>query len=84
MVVNKVCVVINRELITPICPLPKGVCIWKHRVTGYCKYDSAIASDISEKDLCDLVGLQLPSEDQLKQLKAKLVATLKAELTEKV
>lgn len=82
MEVNKVgtfCVIIQRQLAVPNCPLPKGVCVWKHRVTGQCKYDPSL-SDINIIDLAKLVGLPIPSEDHLLQTKARLLNSIQAEL----
>lgn len=57
------CVVIDAKLITPVCPLPRGSCTWKHRKTGLCTYSSAFdGNPPSAQTIAALVGEQAPSE----------------------
>lgn len=71
------CGVINKQLITSKCPLPKGVCVWKHRSTGYCKYKK---ETLTIQSLAQLVGEHVPNEETVTVLKAKLLETLRVEL----
>jgi predicted metallo-beta-lactamase superfamily hydrolase len=77
--VGAYCVVIEKQLAVVNCPLPKGTCVWKHRVTGQCRYDPSL-SDIKVIDLAKLVGHSVPSEDQFLQTKAQLLEAVRAEL----
>lgn len=73
------CIVIQKQLAVSNCPLPRGTCVWKHRVTGQCKYDPQLA-DIKVIDLAARVGLPIPTEDQLLETKARLLDAVRAEL----
>lgn len=74
--VGTFCAVIQKNLVVAVCPLPAGVCTWKHRHTGVCQYDPT-ATDLKAGDLATRVGLPQPSEAQISQLKTDLHDAIK-------
>lgn len=72
------CGVINKPLITAQCPLPKGVCFWKHRSTGYCKYQKDAAATI--QSLATLVGEHVPTEETVIALRAEILLNVKKQI----
>jgi len=75
------CVVLGKELAVACCPLPKGVCVWKHRSTGICRHDPKI-SDTTVVFLANRVGLAIPTEDQLLTTKERLLQSIRSALKE--
>jgi len=73
------CIVAQSELIVSNCPLPKGACFWKHRLSGQCKYSEA-ATRLGVPELALHVGLPAPTETQVQALKESLLAAIKTEL----
>ena len=69
------CVVIQKQLITTQCPLPKGSCFWKHRISGECKYESNLNLGVHE--LANRVGASTPSEEKAIKLKDRLLRKIK-------
>lgn len=75
------CIVIDRQLITRSCPLPKGTCMWKHRVHGLCMYSEEFAlSTFSANEYAARVGLPIVDPDIVNILKRVLVSRVKEEL----
>jgi hypothetical protein len=72
------CGVINKQLITAQCPLPKGTCFWKHRSTGYCKYRTD--TNLTIQSLATLVGEHVPNEETVASLKSELLEAVRREL----
>ena len=87
------CGVIERQLITASCPLPKGACMWKHRIHGGCTYDPEIANlstdsnDVAKRTPLDpneyakRVGLPPISESVVNILRASLILRVKKEVS---
>lgn len=69
------CVVIQKQLITAQCPLPKGSCFWKHRISGQCKYEKNL--NLGVHDLANHVGASAPSEEKAIKLKDKLLRKIR-------
>ncbi|MNL38655.1 hypothetical protein D3C87_1608840 [compost metagenome] len=72
------CVVIEREIAVSVCPLPDGVCFWKHRLTGACQYDPQ-AEHLSASDLAAYVGAHPPTDAQVEATKQRIRAAVIAE-----
>lgn len=71
------CGVIQRQLLSATCPLPKGTCMWKHRATGLCEYTE---KELSPQEFAALVGLPTPSTEVVNSLSQQLQTRLKSEL----
>lgn len=63
------CVVINQELVIEFCPLPKGKCFYKHRLTGKCMYTDL---DMTHEELAVHVGLKPISKSEYDKIFNKL------------
>ncbi len=72
------CVVIEREIAVSHCPLPDGVCFWKHRLTGACRYDPQ-AENLSASDLAAYVGAPVPTDAQVEETKQRIRKAVLAE-----
>lgn len=48
------CGVIGEQLVVSSCPLPKGTCMWKHRLHGLCMFT---ADDLTPDEFAKRVGL---------------------------
>lgn len=84
------CVVIEKQLITTSCPLPKGVCMWKHRIHGGCTYDAEFANPepengkqkyVDPNEYAKRVGLPPIPVDIVNILRQSLVMRVKEELS---
>ncbi|QRE00087.1 hypothetical protein [Burkholderia phage BCSR5] len=70
------CGIIKRQLLVATCPLPKGSCVWKHRVTGQCKYTEA---DLTPVQYAELVGAKMPDHSELVQVRQIVFTEVKKE-----
>lgn len=55
------CAIIEAPIATPHCPLPRGICMWKHRINGHCMYEDHFADpdhQMTSEEFASLVGLQ--------------------------
>lgn len=79
------CVVIDRQLVTPYCPLPLGSCMWKHRQSGRCMYDAELA-DIDNKVTAAAfarhVGLPEIEQPTVNILRRSVIRKIRDELAE--
>jgi hypothetical protein len=76
------CVVIKEQLAVSYCPLPSGVCMWKHRVHGMCTYSEEFSNTaFSPNEYALHVGLSPISGDIVNILKRTVVAKIKDELS---
>jgi len=65
------CCVIERELATSSCPLHRGACFWKHRLDGTCTYSESVGAKTID-DLAKLVGLEIPTPEQVVEIHGRL------------
>jgi hypothetical protein len=83
------CVVIDSQLMTTTCPLPKGGCMWKHSVHGHCTYDQEFAEALTDPkviknpvvEFANHVGLPLPDPEVVKIIKRSLISAVKKEVS---
>lgn len=76
------CAVIERQLITNSCPLPRGTCMWKHRIHGGCTYDEEFAASAADpNEYAKRVGLPPISSDTVNILRASLILRVKKEVS---
>lgn len=83
------CVVIERQLMTATCPLPKNGCMWKHAVNGRCTYDQEFAESLTDSKLvknpvaefANHVGLGPLDPDIVKIIKRSLISVVKKEIS---
>jgi len=77
------CGVIEKELATPTCPLPKNTCMWCHKETKQCMYDDDIVHPDEEKnrmttvEFAQYVGLPTIPTPLVNILKQSLIIHLK-------
>lgn len=71
--------VIQQPLAVSVCPLPTGVCTWKHQQTGVCQFDPLI-TEIKISELAARVGLVTPSDTSVQKIKLDLHEAIKAAL----
>lgn len=69
------CGVLGKEILVQVCPLPKGACMWKHRVDGTCAFST---SELTPSDFCARVGLEPPTEDVVQALKQEILKAVKS------
>lgn len=75
------CVVIDKLIAGPRCPLPTGSCMWKHRQTSDCTYDEQFASlDFTVNEYAARVGLPTPDPEVLVVMRNSLTARVKSEI----
>lgn len=71
------CGVLNQQLAVSTCPLPKGACMWKHRLHGACAFTQ---DPISSYEFARRVGLPVLSVDVVNIAHRSLKERLKQEL----
>jgi hypothetical protein len=77
------CVIIEKRLVGPRCPLPNGACMWKHRETGDCTYDEQFASsDLTVNEYAARVGLPLADPEAVTIIKNSLADCIRRELVD--
>jgi hypothetical protein len=68
--------------VTASCPLPKGTCMWKHRIHGQCTYDEEFAdSDFSANEFAKHVGLPPIDESVEQTIRQSLADAVRAEFS---
>ena len=78
---NAYCGVIHKQLTVPFCPLENTQCMWKHRLTGQCKYSEEFAnSDFTPVEFVALVGLPPIDSTVVNILRNSLAFKIKHEL----
>lgn len=69
------CVVVDKELAISHCPLPKGICFFKHRKTGLCSYQPDVTK-MTHEELANLVGVipltEAEFQEQVEELRVYL------------
>lgn len=73
------CGVIGKPLVVTICPLGEGVCMWRHRVTGHCRFT---AEQLTVSEFSHRVGLPGIDGPTANILRASLKYKLYTDLTE--
>jgi len=68
------CIVIKQELVVSQCPLPKGVCFFRHRETGFCKYTETDGMSVNQ--LADLVGTPRITEAEYQSIQTNIRAKM--------
>jgi hypothetical protein len=77
------CVVIGEQLAVSACPLPKGSCMWKHRLHGLCMYSEEFSSSgFTPNDYAKRVGLPPIDPPMVNMLKRTVLANLKKEIAD--
>mgnify|MGYP007082186890 CR=1 FL=1 len=74
------CIIIEKELVTNICPVPEANCMWRHRVTKECKYSSELQG-APPHVVAPIVGVRTPYDSEIENLRAALRAAITKELT---
>lgn len=75
------CIVINRPMSHPCCPIPKLNCSWQHAKTNDCCYSESFAnSEYSVNDLADLTGNSELSGKEIMAMKSELMQQVKISL----
>jgi hypothetical protein len=75
------CIVIEKQIAVSHCPLPKGTCMWKHRITGQCTYDENV--EITDANsYASRVGLPQIPNLIVSIIQRSVVAALKEELAD--
>jgi hypothetical protein len=76
------CVMIESRLITAVCPLGPGGCMWRHRVSGICTYDADFAEEVSTAtEFAARVGLQPVDPEVETIIRRSVTEVLKSELS---
>lgn len=73
------CAVIEKQIATPVCPLPDGHCMWKHRQSGRCTYVEDQPA-LSPNEYAAKVGLPQIDGALVNILKSSLIQRVKDEL----
>lgn len=73
------CILIEQQIAISNCPLPRGTCMWKHRISGLCMYDENVES-LDANAYAALVGLPPINAHLVNILKRSVVAIIKEEL----
>ncbi len=60
------CGVLGQPLATAFCPLKHGVCMWKHRATGQCKFTNETLNPHQFAALVGLPGIDGPTANVLR------------------
>lgn len=77
------CVHVGDYLLSPICPLKSGSCMWQHRQAPKCTYDPEFAkSNFTVAEYCERVGIPTPTNDTVNTLREKMIAEVRKALTE--
>jgi hypothetical protein len=71
------CGVVGEQLAIRTCPLPKGSCMWKHRLHGSCMFTQ---EPITSHDFARRVGLPVLPVDVVNIVRRSLKHKLKEEL----
>lgn len=83
------CVVIQKQLVVQSCPLPKGSCMWKHRIHGRCMYSDTFGTynektgqhEFSANDYAKRVGLPPIEGPLLSLLKSTVLHNIRKDIT---
>jgi hypothetical protein len=77
------CVVIGEQLAVSACPLPKGTCMWKHRLHGLCMYSEEFAtSSFTPNEYAKQVGLPPIDQPMQSLLRRTVLANIKKEIAD--
>lgn len=77
------CQHVDDYILSPICPLASGSCMWQHRAGPKCTYNKDFAnSTFTVQEFCDLVGIKAPSSDAVNTLREKMIKEVRRSLTE--
>lgn len=74
---QKFCGVIQSFISVNTCPLKKGMCMWRHRKTGECMCTD---EELTPAEFCARVGLDVPSNTELQEIRSAILAALKGDL----
>jgi hypothetical protein len=77
------CVIIDKRIAGPKCPLPNGSCMWAHRQTSNCTYNEQFAnSDLTVNEYAAHVGLPPADPEAVKIIKNSLADRIRRELVD--
>lgn len=77
------CIVIQQQLAVAHCPLPRGSCMWKHRLHGLCMYSEEFANgSFTPNEYAKRVGLPPIDQPMMSLLKRTVLSNIKKEMSD--
>lgn len=84
------CIVIGEQLAVSACPLPRGTCMWKHRLHGLCMYSEEFGTyneksgryEFTPNEYAKRVGLPPIDQPMVQVLKRTVLANIKKEIAD--